>query len=1040
MHQNKRNAKQKARKRYRAALVVAIAACLPAFTAAAPPTVAEATAKYDIPAGDLPGALDKFSSQSGIQLLYRPELVAGARSPAVTGSFTPAAALDKLLEGTGIRWERVNDRTYALKPPPPKSTPKAKEKAVVATEPAKEVSVTLPEILVKGSKSVNSDSLRSEDDIQPYVVFGREEIEQSLATNIEEFLSKRLPMNATRGTQSRNSAGTTKGNQSSFDLRGLGSNQTLILINGRRAPGIQNDRGADLSQPDVNGIPIAAIERIEVLPTTASGIYGGGATGGVINIILRRDYQGSEVQLSYDNSFDTDSSKLRFDASTGFSLEGGRTQVMLAASYSDSNNLLTGDRNFVSRARAAALANDPGSLNYNLLPANRTNFRSVDGNPLTLVDGTPFGTMFGSVPVGYLGEDGGHGLLAGAGVYDMSLPQGITGARQSLMAAPTTSAASISIRREMNDTIEAYLDAGIARNESQITYAGSAPEYLLFPGDLGNPFQNIISFAIPAGEYEASTSSESESKRVLGGFTIRLSPEWTGGLEVNWNKSSTRYDQTYGAYDSFGVESAFASGALKPFRDTSLFPLDLSPFESPSLSDYGPSSVSMGEVTARIAGSAFKLPAGDVSLSGLASFRRETAYSNVEPSGSTYVYYPERHQDVSSLYVEAIAPLVAQSQNVSGINSLELQASLRWDNYRTVSVPIGLALELPTPDSMVPDFSYESTTLDSLDYTIGFRYRPIQDLAIRVSYATGFLPPSLAQIASLVIEQGYGYVRDPKRGGVQAFFPSRMVIGGNPNLQPESSDSLSAGIVYTPGSLPGLRLSVDYTRIKKRDEISELTQQNIVDLEDEFPGRVVRDPASPLDPPGYAGQITSIDTSALNIAASRVEAYDFQVDYDWNLGDKGDVRVYAVATLQTALERKVLSDSPGIDRVGFSDGPLERKGNIGVVWNMGAYSIAANTQLYGRYKLYPSTFPIAYLDSVTGPQGEEYVSAQNYTDVSARYVFEYGRLTGTEISLGIRNIFDQSPPVVAGWASTGGYSTFGDPRMRTYALTIKKAF
>lgn len=1045
MRGSKRNAKPITGKFCRAALVVAIATCLPVFAAAAQLVVSEATSSYNIPAGDLPGALDKFSTQSGIQLLYRPELVVGKRARAVTGALTPTAALRQLLEGTGVAFERVNDSTYALKSPPLKLKPKEKQKSAAATapvklDPAAENPVTLPEILVKGSKSLNTDMLRSEDDIQPYVVFEREEIEQSFATNIEEFLITRLPMNASRGTESRNSAGTRKGNQSSFDLRGLGSNQTLILINGRRAPGIQSDRGADLSQPDLNGIPIAAIERIEILPTTASGIFGGGATGGVINIILRKDYQGSEVQVSYDNSFDTDSSKRRIDASSGFSLEGGRTQVMLAASYSDANDLQTGDREFSSRARAAALANDPGGLESNMPAGNRTNYRSVDGYNLTLTDGTSLGTTFGSVPIGYLGGDGGLGLVDGAGVYDMSIPQGITGARQSLVAAPTTSAANITIRREMSSAISAYLDASITRNASLISYAGTSTQYLLFPGDPGNPFENIVSFAIPAGDYEASTSSESETKRVLGGITVEFSPEWTGGLEVNWNRSSTKHIATYGVYDKSAVEGAFAAGTLNPFRDTGLFPLDLSPYELPAVTDFGPSVVGMTEFAARIAGPAFMLPAGPVSLSGLASFRREVAESTIEPAGSAYSYYPERHQDVSSVYFEATAPVVDQSQAVSGVNSLELQASVRWDKYRTVSVPTGQSLRLPTIDSPLPDVDYQKTNFDSVDYTVGLRYRPIEDVTVRASYATGFLSPSLAQIASLVIENGYGYVRDPKRGGMRTFFPSRMVLAGNPGVQPESSESLSAGIIYAPSFLQGLRLSIDYTRIKKRDEITTLTQQNIVDLEDDFPGRVVRGPVGPLDPPGYAGPITSIDTSVLNVAASRVEAYDFQVDYDWNMGDKGNLRLYAIATLQTALERQVLPTSPIIDRVGFSDGPLERRGNVGFVWAVGAYSFAANTQFYDRYKVYSSTFPLAYLEFVTRPQGGEYVQAQSYTDVSARYVFENGPLTGTQVSLGVRNIFDQSPPVVAGWSSTGGYSTFGDPRMRTYAVTIKKAF
>lgn len=110
------------------------------------------------------------------------------------------------------------------------------------------------------------------------------------ASNLEEFLSTRLPMNQTRGTFSRNlPEGGWREQKYVQSARGLGTNQTLILINGRRAPGVSTLLTGDLGQPDINGIPLSSVERVEVLPTTASGIYGGGATGGVINIVLRKD-------------------------------------------------------------------------------------------------------------------------------------------------------------------------------------------------------------------------------------------------------------------------------------------------------------------------------------------------------------------------------------------------------------------------------------------------------------------------------------------------------------------------------------------------------------------------------------------------------------------------------------------------------------------------------------------------------------------------------------------------------------------------------
>src|SRR5262249_9293075 len=153
---------------------------------------------------------------------------------------------------------------------------------------------------VKGSKSINADIERTEDDSQPYVVFSADDIRESQASTLEDFFKARLPMSASQGTTRQTANGD---NTSSINLRGLGANQTLIVVDGRRLPGLAS--GFNSLQPDINGIPLAAIERIEVLPSTASGIYGGGATGGVINIVTKKSYSGVEMGATYGNTFDT---------------------------------------------------------------------------------------------------------------------------------------------------------------------------------------------------------------------------------------------------------------------------------------------------------------------------------------------------------------------------------------------------------------------------------------------------------------------------------------------------------------------------------------------------------------------------------------------------------------------------------------------------------------------------------------------------------------------------------------------------------------
>jgi outer membrane receptor protein involved in Fe transport len=385
-------------------------------------------------------------------------------------------------------------------------------------------------------------------------------------------------------------------------------------------------------------------------------------------------------------------------------------------------------------------------------------------------------------------------------------------------------------------------------------------------------------------------------------------------------------------------------------------------------------------------------------------------------------------------------PVVAASQEISFVHSLEVQASFRRDEYTTVSVPPTTQLVLETPNSPIPPFSRDTSKTASNDFTFGVGYKPVEDVALRASFGTGFLPPSLAQISYQKFEPGFYFLTDPKRGNVLAPTLIQLAYGGSSAVRPEQSKSFSAGLIYTPNFVPRLRVSADYTRIKKTDEITTLSVQQILNLEDTFPGRVARGPNLPGDPVGYAGIITEIDGTLFNIAASKVEAWDFQVEYAQDLKKWGELQLYGVATLQSALENKTISTSPVIDRVGYSDGPLKWRGNAGFVWKVGAWTTSLNTQWYDDYLVYSSNDDSLSQETLSHAQGAKRISSQIYTDVSTRYTFRDGSLHGMWISVGVRNVFDTSPPILATTDSRGGYSTYGDPRGRTYVLSLQKSF
>ena len=137
----------------------------------------------------------------------------------------------------------------------------------------------------------------------PIKIITRQEIEVSGRTNLTDML-RELPETGQIGINEGGTTAAVRGS-TALDLRGLGANNTLVIVNGRRVAPTGNNSGGTVFV-DVNRFPIAMVERVEVLKDGASAIYGADATSGVVNIILRKDYSGAEVGLSYGNSFKTD--------------------------------------------------------------------------------------------------------------------------------------------------------------------------------------------------------------------------------------------------------------------------------------------------------------------------------------------------------------------------------------------------------------------------------------------------------------------------------------------------------------------------------------------------------------------------------------------------------------------------------------------------------------------------------------------------------------------------------------------------------------
>jgi iron complex outermembrane recepter protein len=1027
------------------------------------------TRAFDIPGSDAVTALKRFTEQSGNQVIFLEDALENTFTPAIKGEYTPSDAMQRLLAGTGLKADRdeksgsfaVTRSLATPRDPNVERAPTSRRGPESNGEsPITEKKVELPVFEVMAGKVLNMDIKRSRDDAQPYVVFDRTRMSDSGAPSIGEFLKQRLPSNSTSTTGSQTTAAASGGDTSRINLHGLGINQTLVLIDGHRAAG--NTISGTPGQADINGIPISAVERIEILPATASGIYGGGATGGVVNIVLRRDYAGVEARATYDNTFDTDSGKYTAELSGGMTLEGGKTTVMLSALYQNGNAVSIGDRDLLQRGVAHIIARDPNFYYGSSPPLAATpNIRSANGTNLVLKNGTPLNSPVTFVPDGYLGRaagDGGAALVGNAGRFNLTSPENashtgtsIAGTRAPFYVVTERQTLLGTLRRSFTPWLQTFVDLRFENNRSPRPFGTNLVAYQLSASAPTNPFQQDIMFTMTAPGSDGSTVQRNRKRHLVAGIMLKLPANWTATIDYTWDENRISYKEWNSNLGGpttapLALVTAIAAGEIDPLRDTRVYPVNLLPYQWAS--GGGPNQTVFNGIAARVGGSVMQLPAGPATLTSLIEHRGEKIADSATYSlrrTPIFFFVPWREQLTDSASVEANVPLLDAKQHVPGVEALDLQFAARHDRYETHGVTAA-TFATTLEAARAQPITRATNKVSSTDYTTAIRWRVSKDLMVRTSFSTGFLPPSVSQILpNPPVENLNMIVGDPRRGGTSYLLPID-VGGGNPNLKPETSTSWTAGAVFAPRWIEGLRLSVDYLRLKKKDNIFGISNQQLHDNEAIFPNRIVRGPNLPGDPAGWAGPIIFRDWSLMNIATAEFESIDVQADYTWITNTMGRVEFYALAAWNTKFDTQLLPTVPRVQNIGIpisQSSPLRFRANGGIKWVVGSWSAGLAANYYSSYFVAdPAIASNATVIRRQGNNGE--VSDQIYFDVSASYRArpEAGKrwTSDYELSIGVRNILNTKPPVDTFTFAqfTAFSSAFGDARLATYYISLRK--
>jgi len=865
----------------------------------------------------------------------------------------------------------------------------------------------------------NIDLLRTEYDVQPYQIIGRDEISRSGATTVEDLLRQELTMSTSYYSSGQDSMGYA-GSASSISLRGLTASETLVLINGRRVAGVGRNASSEAGdQPDLNGIPLSAIDRIEVLPASASAIYGSSAVGGVINVVLRRDYTGHELNTRFEMTDDGHASIETFNWSSNLQFEGGRSQLMISAQYQDRRALYGHQRDIQRKGREKILNNDPtwfyGTPGTTANPpwGALVNIRSRNGSPLF----GPGSSYFTHIPKGYRGWqlDTLQPLIDNQGTYNLDLARGMASGFTSdveLIGGSRSKSFNLNSSREMTDKLRLFLDGGYSHSE-QNPYDNfyGAIAVRLPKSSPNNPFGQDVQVTYPVRNSDRTgtinINSTVRSERSAFALEYDLPRSWRLFADYSWSHSANNF-LFIGPRGNERVQ-AIQSGELNVLRDTTSFPTLIDQYAT---TYHRITNSWVSDATLRASGDIGRWWYADpITLVSGVEHRRLRNASVAGVIGNPNPPPVYRRQQNTSLYTEATVPLIAARHRRAGLYAAELQVAARHEHF---------------------DVTSAGSKYDTTVPTFGLRYLPVRELILRGSYGRGFRAPTYAQLATPMLSASPSPLIDPRRGGeVVSVF---TMTGGNPDITPETSRNLNLGIVWTPEALPGLRLSADWYKIEKRNNITRLSAQDILNEELILPGRVIRDPAAPGDPYGV-GPVVLVNAYIINLLKMETSGIDLGARYLWKGGTFGNLDASLNATLTDYYRRQTSFSSGLLERKGVPSSPIARQINGNLTWTRDEWQTGWAAQYYSSY-IIPATSA-----AIVRIQGGQEIASQIYHDWFLRYrVPERSKrfLQGLEVTVGVKNVFDKAPPSDMGLIYF--YSTFGDPRGRRIYANVKKTF
>lgn len=839
----------------------------------------------------------------------------------------------------------------------------------------------LEEVLVTGSHIKSSAG----DEALPVQVLDRDYIDSIGATTVADVVAK-LAINSGAENQADSFTQNATQGTGNVNLRGLGLSSTLVLINGRRqthSGALANDGSVFV---DTSTIPVNALERVEVLKEGAASAYGSDAIAGVVNFILRKDYQGFELSAGIQNVEDGGQT----DQSIGFITGGGndRTHFTIAANYMDRDALSSADRPELVDNSISSLGNA-----YLLLDSS------------TVTDGPYAGdyAAYEYVPQANCEQSEGGVLIPQASGARCGFHYG---PRFNLVNEETRTQIYGNLTHDFDNGIGLLAELGWSNNEVKDNPQSPSYPDLSFPyissSHPDNPFGvGAVWFGRPLGSEFESPLAPRENE------TLRASLNLAGGFSNgwSWDTALTYSENSYKFFQPDTIQSrlsaAFA-GNGGPNNDEYYNPFDPSSVSQSLIDDFSYQTeaerkTDLTVFDAVVAGELFSMGSGMVELAAGVQARRDgfsvttdDLYEiKTDANGETIPVdliflggfsHVDTDRDAYSVFAEAKFPVT---------ENLEVTAALRYEDLENDS---------------------------SVDPKLALRWRISDQVILRASASTAFREPSLSQQHANSV--GLQFIADPLSDS-SAFV--RIAAQGSTELDPEESENFNIGVIYQPTDTIDFKL--DYWRVDYTDLITIENAQS----------KIFNDPNGPDIVRDSLGNLAGVNVDYFNSSDVEVEGIDFESTWSINAAWYMSLNVSHFLTYDITTATGETVDALGMfNNEKFVRSLPETKANFNVGWRSELQRVSLNTHYVSSYD-----------HSLEVPDGQN-KKIDSFTTVDAQYSLRLPLgIVGedeAEFNLGVKNLLDEEPPRVFDGANLSYDPKQHSPLGRVYYANVTYRF